>query len=264
MYLKFTTANILFFPDLKLTKSEEVTLTYKVRINTQFGNYLLWEAILQADKYAQEQQLVYVKAVQSKYYSLQAHGILFENGCHAPKIIATTYRPGGWLLIYMEHLHNHVTLDKFTHTLDNGERVILGKEIIRVIKILHDSNIVHGDLREGNILVCRNSEKGCGFDVKLIDFEWSGVVGTACYSHFMNHIDIRWPEGAEDGKKVTMDHDNIMLEKTLQKTNLLIAQVQQTLTKQLKQDSNMLVDEQIQQTLTKQDSNMLVDDNDNE
>ncbi|CAI2199703.1 4295_t:CDS:1, partial [Funneliformis geosporum] len=60
----------------------------------------------------------------------------------------------------------------------------------------------------------------CGFDVKLIDFEWSGAVGTACYSHFMNHIAIRWPEGAEDRKKVTVEHDNIMLEKTFQKTNL--------------------------------------------
>ncbi|PKK59266.1 hypothetical protein RhiirC2_646780, partial [Rhizophagus irregularis] len=94
----------------------------------------------------------------------------------------------------------------------------LRTEIIKVVKILHDNNFVHGDLREGNILVCRNSERKCGFDVKLVDFEWSGLNGEACYSHFMNHIGIHWPDGAEDGKKVTMGHDNTMLEQTFRKT----------------------------------------------
>ncbi|RGB28759.1 hypothetical protein C1646_593685, partial [Rhizophagus diaphanus] len=126
--------------------------------------------------------------------------------------------PGGWLLVYMKRLQNHVTLDKITHNLDSRERTSLRTEIIEVVKILHDNNFVHGDLREGNILVCRHSERECGFDVKLVDFEWSGPVGTACYSHFMNHNAIHWPEGAEDGKKVTVEHDNTMLEQTFQKT----------------------------------------------
>ncbi|RGB37671.1 hypothetical protein C1646_756634 [Rhizophagus diaphanus] len=144
----------------------------------ELDNYLLWNATLQADNEIQEYS-VYVKAVQEKYYSIQAHQLLYDNERHAPAILATTNRPGGWLLVYMERLQNHVTLDKIIHTLDE-----------------------------------------CGFDVKLIDFEWSGPVGTACYSHFMNHITIHWPEGAEDGKKVKVEHDNAMLEQTFQKTNL--------------------------------------------
>ncbi|CAI2200189.1 14327_t:CDS:2, partial [Funneliformis geosporum] len=121
------------------------------------------------------------------------------------------------------------------------ERDTLKAEIIRVSKILHDQNFVHGDLREGNILVCRNSTRDCGFDVKLIDFEWSGTVGTACYSHFMNHIAIRWPEGAEDGKKVTVEH-NIMLEKTFQKTNLSqdsMLELSDPITQQIYSDSTI-------------------------
>lgn len=209
------------FPDVTITdQSEEAEVTFKVQISSQHGSYLLWEAILQADDKVQE-YLVYVKAVQGKYYSLQVHNLLFESGKHAPGLIATTNMPGGWLLVYMERLQNHVTLDKFTHTLNSTERDSLKVEINRVVRILHDNNFVHGDLREGNILVCRNSEKACGFDVKLIDFEWSGLVGTACYSHFMNHIAIHWPKGAEDGKKVTIEHDNTMLKQTFQKTNLL-------------------------------------------
>ncbi|CAG8688952.1 11591_t:CDS:2 [Funneliformis caledonium] len=145
-----------------------------------------FQAILQTNGEVQEHS-VYVKAVQRKYYSLQAYNFLLTNGNHALKIIEATYMP---------------------------------EEIIRVIQILHDNDYVHGDLCEGNILVCRHSERECGFDVKLINFEWSGLVGTACYSHFMNHIAIHWLEGAEDRKKVTKEHDNTMLEQTFQKTKL--------------------------------------------
>ncbi|CAG8682281.1 19193_t:CDS:2, partial [Racocetra fulgida] len=62
------------------------------------------------------------------------------------------------------------------------------------------SSIVPGNwhLHEGNILVSRLKENE--FDVKLIDFEWSGKVGSASYSHFMNREEIQWPDGAEDGK----------------------------------------------------------------
>ncbi|CAG8677502.1 6638_t:CDS:1, partial [Ambispora gerdemannii] len=74
-------------------------------------------------------------------------------------------------------------------------------------------------LREGNILVSRLEDND--FDVKLIDFEWSGKAGSACYSHFMNHKNIQWPDGAEDGKLVTKNHDLFMLEQTFRKTNLL-------------------------------------------
>ncbi|CAB4429273.1 unnamed protein product [Rhizophagus irregularis] len=57
--------------------------------------------------------------------------------------------------------------------------------------------------------------------MKLVDFEWSGLAGTVYYSHFIKHIAIHWPEGAEDGKKVTIGYNNTMLEQTFQKINLL-------------------------------------------
>lgn len=208
------------FPDLNLANELDEIVTYKVRINSQYGSYLLWEATLQADNVMLE-HLVYVKAVQKNYYSLQVHRALITNGNHAPFIVDTVERPGGWLLVYMQYLENYVTLNKITHNLDNNERDSLRNEITRVVKILHDQDLVHGDLRDGNILVGRDNGNPCGFDVKLIDFEWSGPVNTARYSHFMNHIAINWPEGAEDGKLVTKEHDNEMLDQTFRETNLL-------------------------------------------
>ncbi|CAB4436972.1 unnamed protein product [Rhizophagus irregularis] len=202
------------FPDWRL----DLNTLYKVRINSQYGNYLLWKATLQSNNTVD--WLIYVKAVQKKYYSLEVHEYLVDTG-NAPIILNTVEWPGGWLLVYMECLENHVTLNKITHNLDNNERDSLRNEIIRVVRILHDKNLVHGDLREGNILVGRDNEKDSGFDVKLIDFEWSGPVNTARYSHFMNHIAINWPEGAEDGKLVMKEHDIAMLEQTFRETNLL-------------------------------------------
>ncbi|GBC03076.1 hypothetical protein RclHR1_04980021 [Rhizophagus clarus] len=102
----------------------------------------------------------YVKAVQKKDYSLTVHKFLADSG-HAPIIIYNTEIPGGWLLIYMECLDQHLMLDRITRNLNDGERL----------------------------------EKQCGFDIKFIDFEWSGVVGTARYPNFMNHINIKWPDG---------------------------------------------------------------------
>jgi len=204
------------FPDVEVND-----VTYRVQVNSQYGNYLLWQVTLQkADDIIIEHK-AYVKAVQKKDYSLEVHQFLVENGGYAPTIISSVEIPGGWLLIYMECLDHHLMLDRITHTLNGNERDSLREKIIEVTDCLHNSNYVHGDLREGNILVCRDKEKECGFDVKFIDFEWSGVVDTARYPHFMNHINIKWPDGADDGEKITADHDKYMLEETFRKTNLL-------------------------------------------
>ncbi|GET02254.1 hypothetical protein RCL_jg21883.t1 [Rhizophagus clarus] len=80
----------------------------------------------------------------------------YDSG-HAPIIIYNTEIPGGWLLIYMECLDQHLMLDRITRNLNDGERFALSAEIRRVINNLHNSNFVHGDLREGNILVWKNN-----------------------------------------------------------------------------------------------------------
>ncbi|RHZ70234.1 hypothetical protein Glove_274g2 [Diversispora epigaea] len=190
--------------------------SYSVYINDQVGIYLLWEVVL-----FDEQDLckkAYVKAVKKHKYSLDTHQLLAKVG-YSPKVLAVSYIPGNWLLVYMEYLDQHSILSQITSILNVHERNSLRITIENIVKYLHNSEHVHGDLREGNILIYQS--KNNNFDVKLIDFEWSGKVGFARYSHFMNHIDIQWPDGAEDGKLVTKDHDIFMLNRTFQITNLL-------------------------------------------
>ncbi|CAG8754182.1 8264_t:CDS:2, partial [Cetraspora pellucida] len=184
--------------------------SYMVQINSnsqdsQVSTNLLWEVTLLNE---QEPHITaYVKAVQKHRYSLDTHKLLAEAG-YAPKVFTTSVIPGNWILVYMECLNNHSILNHIPSKLDDQKRSSLRKKIKEVVEYLHNLGYVHGDLREGNILVRQLEDNE--FDVKLIDFEWSGKVGSACYSPFMNRKTIQWPDGAEDWKLVTKNHDLFM------------------------------------------------------
>ena len=122
---------------------------YNVQINSQFANYLLWEVTLLNKQETHEN--VYVKVVQKHKYSLDTHQLLSKVG-YAPKVLATSFIPGNWLLVYMECLDNRLMLNRITNNLNDQERNNLREKIEKVVKYLRDSGYVHGDLREGNIL----------------------------------------------------------------------------------------------------------------
>ncbi|CAG8591832.1 26740_t:CDS:2 [Racocetra persica] len=190
--------------------------SYMVQINFQVSTNLLWEVTLLNEQ--GPHLTAYVKAAQKHRYSLDIHKLLDEVG-YAPKVFTTSVIPGNWILVYMESLNNHSILHNITSNLDDQKRSSLRKKIKEVAEYLHNSGYIHRDLCEGNILVRQLEDNE--FDVKLIDFEWSGKVGSACYSPFMNRKNIQWPDGAEDWKLVTKNHDLFILEQTLRKKNLL-------------------------------------------
>ncbi|CAG8839343.1 17030_t:CDS:1, partial [Racocetra persica] len=144
---------------------------YSIQFNSdpQVGVFLLWKVrILDVQKiYC----IAYVRAVQKHQYLLDTYQLLADAE-YAPKVFATSVIPGNWLLVYMKRLDNHLMLNRITINLNNQERDDLKKKIEIVVKYLHDSEHVHRNLREGNILVrqLENNE----FNVKLINFEWSG------------------------------------------------------------------------------------------
>jgi serine/threonine protein kinase len=73
------------------------------------------------------------------------------------------------------------------------------------IKTLHGSGLVHGDLREPNILV---TEDG---DVKIIDFDWSGKEGEAYYPSDINlGSGIWWDSEVARGGLIKKKHDRTM------------------------------------------------------
>lgn len=104
----------------------------------------------------------------------------------------------------MEELQNAVNLYNFLMTQQDLAKDILS-QCSEALDILHNCNICHGDFRHTNILV--QSDR-----ISVIDFDWSGEVGTVKYPHFMNHADIQWPAGVSDGELISKEHDKHWLE----------------------------------------------------
>ncbi|MDQ3904714.1 MAG: protein kinase, partial [Actinomycetota bacterium] len=59
--------------------------------------------------------------------------------------------------------------------LDFATQLVLLKTVAHSLKILHDLNIVHGDLKPSNVLIKRTA---LGYTTKLIDFDNSYLVGS--------------------------------------------------------------------------------------
>lgn len=133
-------------------------------------------------------QSVFIKFCRS--YGTAAHQTMALAG-HAPALLGFEQLVQGWWLIAQE----------FVDAIPWDEVVDKPVESLKAaVHDLHKAGFVHGDLRGCNILVAVGV-------VYLIDFEWAGPVGTATYPYFMNHAEIRWPDGAGDGKLVTGSHD---------------------------------------------------------
>ena len=133
-------------------------------------------------------QSVFIKFCRS--YGTAAHQTMAAAG-HAPALLGYEQLAQGWWLIAQQ----------FVDAIPWDEVVDKPVEPLKAaVRDLHNAGFVHGDLRGCNILVAASV-------VYLIDFEWAGPVGTATYPYFMNHGEIRWPDGAGDGKLVTGSHD---------------------------------------------------------
>ena len=136
-------------------------------------------------------------------YCSEAHQLL-QARKFAPELVHMSRVSSRYLMIVMEELQNAVNLYNFLMTEQDLAEDVLS-QCSEALGILHNHNICHGDFRHTNILV--RSDR-----ISVIDFDWSGKVGTVKYPYFMNHVDIEWPAGATDGELITKEHDKHWLE----------------------------------------------------
>ena len=85
------------------------------------------------------------------------------------------------------------------------------EQLREAVKTLHDAGYVHGDLRGPNVLVTASE------GLKIIDFDWCGKEGEARYPADISLVPgLPWHDGVRRGGKITMEHDNYMLELLIQ------------------------------------------------
>jgi hypothetical protein len=138
-------------------------------------------------------------------YSKEAHLYCASLGI-APMLQGYETLPGGWLMIVMDRVDKeYVDLDKtsvvHTHLCDS---------LMSKLDSLHKAGFVHGDLRDANLMVRRDGKEG----FMLLDFDWSGPIGEACYPMNLNSGPDLWrPHDACDEEKIRADHDTQMARK---------------------------------------------------
>ncbi|KAH9039991.1 hypothetical protein EDB84DRAFT_1559955 [Lactarius hengduanensis] len=106
-----------------------------------------------------------------RQYSLDLHQFCAEAG-HAPLILGYERLPGGWYAVAMEYIESGVSITNSELLTSHRDHWMM--ELRQLMNNFHAADLVHGDLRDTNIL-CK------GKSVMLVDFDWGGTVGKASY-----------------------------------------------------------------------------------
>nr|CAG8483592.1 5462_t:CDS:2 [Entrophospora candida] len=147
-------------------------------------------------------QKIIVKFVQR--YNADAHNLCAREN-KSPNLLEVQDNViFGWKIIIMESVNvKYLSYPlNMIKDLTTEEKSSIKGYIKHLINILHENDIVFGDLRPNNVLYDHDSRR-----ISLIDFDWAGRHNVDKYPPFMNHPDdINWPQGVEEGKLMKKEH----------------------------------------------------------
>jgi len=110
-------------------------------------------------------------------------------------------------MVVMEYLSDWVMLIE----KPDQERSKYQEKLKAALRIIHDHDFVHGDVRGPNILVSED-------DVNLVDFDHCGKEGVVRYPREWGHTQCR--EDAKEGERLQKSHDVWMLERLFDHSRL--------------------------------------------
>ncbi|KAK2460127.1 hypothetical protein APHAL10511_007806 [Amanita phalloides] len=138
-------------------------------------------------------------------YHGNAHRIVADAG-FAPQLFFCERLQGGVMMVIMELVDGR---DAFYHFSNKTIPSDLLDNMKNAITILHNANLVFGDMRQPNILI---KEENDTLRALLIDFELVGEAGQARYPPFLNDSgDIAWAEGVRPHGLMRKQHDVDMI-----------------------------------------------------
>ncbi len=133
---------------------------------------------------------VVVKFVRGRYGEAVHRHLASLN--FAPKLFTCCPLPGGWYAVVMEKLI------RFSVSFSDKAKQSLKKAVEK----MHESNYVHGDLREQNITVVDDET------VRILDFDWADTEDIATYPPEINiSYQNTWHSDVKPGEKIRKDHD---------------------------------------------------------
>ncbi|KAK7689849.1 hypothetical protein QCA50_006488 [Cerrena zonata] len=135
-------------------------------------------------------------------YNANAHRMLAEYG-FAPTLHFYASVCGGHHMIIMDKVQGRTAHSTF---LRRPVPLPIKERVEKAIGLLHQSDLVFGDLRRGNIMVTEDES------VMLVDFDWVGEEYVARYPETLN-LDVDWPDDVQPGGLMTKEHDYLMLER---------------------------------------------------
>jgi len=178
-----------FWPSI--CQYKDVTFEYCERLDSVHLSKLVFRA-----KMLPNQEPIVVKFTRS--YCATAHQLLESQGL-APKLRyfsgedSSFKKPDGLDMVVMDFISEDKNLS------DAGL-----EDVRKAIELLHNNDLVFGDLRRPNVLATPSG-------AMLIDFDWCGTVGGVHYPLQLNAKDIDWAPGVAAGKPILKEHDLAML-----------------------------------------------------
>ncbi|KAE9410741.1 hypothetical protein BT96DRAFT_846457 [Gymnopus androsaceus JB14] len=177
--------------------NERVSFTYKSRL----GNHLLFR--VEVDNIGPALVKFFAgmgtDAVQAQSWAAE-HGV-------APLVYGHKLLPGGWVMVVMEDLSN--SYRPFVLRLDSHYH----PAIVEFLSQLHSANLVHGDLRDVNILVSISKDSS---SFKIVDWDWAAAINVARYPATMNgptSLTPLWrPSEVHPMGLIRPQHDSAMIE----------------------------------------------------
>jgi serine/threonine protein kinase len=175
-----------------LTKDGEHRFKYTTRLTPSDSPRAVFEAIMESPG----AKKVVVKFTRT--YCEEAHRLLAEHFL-APELLHHEVIEGtGIHLVVMDYVEVTTTKEGALKVESGSEHVGL---LRKAIQLLHAQGFVFGDLREPNVLIA-------GAELKLVDFDWCGKIGEACYPTNINMSEgIPWPDGVRAEGKIQIAHD---------------------------------------------------------
>ncbi|KAI9439820.1 hypothetical protein H4582DRAFT_2075187 [Lactarius indigo] len=146
-------------------------------------------------------------------YNAKAHRLLAIKGCAPELLYCSKEDPNsvdfaGLIMIVMEYIDGRTAYQRYSNgRLD--QRIF--DQVEKALGILHDGNIVFGDLRYPNIIITKDER------VLLLDFDWCGEHEKDTYPVSLNDNhdplnNINWHPDVKRGGKMAKVHDTFMLD----------------------------------------------------